>query len=92
MQLHNSDRDPDPDVWYLIPAQPENVATAEASFRRWNLVITTILGMIIVGLFMLAIIPKSNNGSAAQHAPAVIHKKLAPANKTATKVSEHLPI
>jgi len=64
----------DPQPWYLIPVEPG----AEASFRRWNLVIITILAALVLALFVSAVVPQTN-GSAAHHPPAKIHQTLAPA-------------
>lgn len=65
MQNRNSDRQP----WYIIPVKPG----ADATFRRWNLVVITILAALVLALFITAIVPRTT-GSAAHHAPAKIHK------------------
>jgi hypothetical protein len=92
MQRRNADREPASEVWYLVPVPPANVANSVASFRLWNFVIISILGMLVLGLFMLAIVPEQvHTGSAATHSPATTHKTLGPA-KTAPGTPEHLPI
>ena len=69
MQHRNSD----PQLWYIVPAKPG----AEASFRRWNFVIISILAALVLGLFLAAIFPQAP-GSAHHKAPTRIHKNLAP--------------
>lgn len=70
MQYRNIDREP----WYIVPVKPG----AEASFRRWNLVIITILAALVLALFVATVVPQTT-GSAAHQAPAKIHKAAVPA-------------
>jgi hypothetical protein len=70
-----------------------NVANSVASFRPWNYVIISILGMLVPGLFMLAIVPQQvPTGSAAAQSPATTHKSLGPAKTVAPGTPKHLPI
>jgi hypothetical protein len=73
MQLRNSD----PQRWYLVPVNPG----AEASFRRWNLVIILFLAMLVLGLFLPAIVPqRGSRASATSKVPLKIDKDPAPVN------------
>jgi|HubBroStandDraft_1064217.scaffolds.fasta_scaffold26568_3 hypothetical protein len=93
MQRRDADRERAPEVWYLVPVPPANVAMSVASFRRWNYVIISILGLLVLGLFMLALVPAQvNKGSAAAQSPATAHKTLRPAKTAAPGTPEHLPI
>jgi len=51
--------DPDARAWYFVPARPE----AEARFRRWNIVIITLLAMLVVGLFLTIVIPRASTSA-----------------------------
>jgi hypothetical protein len=63
----------DPQPWYIVPVKPG----AEASFRRWNFVIISILAALVLGLFLAAIFPQAPPGSAHHKAPTRVHKNLA---------------
>jgi hypothetical protein len=69
MQHRNSD----PQPWFIVPVKPG----ADAKFRRWNLVIISILAALVLGLFLAAISPQTP-GTAHHKAPAKIHQRLAP--------------
>jgi len=60
--------DSDPQPWYITPVTPG----ADARFRRWNLVIISILAAIFLGLFVALAIPQTN-GSAVHQAPRTLH-------------------
>jgi hypothetical protein len=93
MQRRDADRERAPEVWYLVAVPPGNVANSAASFRRWNYVIISILGMLVLGLLMLAIVPEQvHTGSAASQTPAKAHKSLGPAKTTTPTTSQRLPI
>jgi uncharacterized membrane protein len=48
--------------WHLVPVKPG----AEASFRRSNVIIISILGMLILGLLLVTFVPQvSSNATAA---------------------------
>jgi hypothetical protein len=69
MQHRNSD----PQPWFIVPVKPG----ADSNFRRWNVVIISILAALVLGLFLAAISPQPQ-GTAHHKAPAKIHQKLAP--------------
>jgi hypothetical protein len=69
MQHRNSD----PQLWCIVPVKPG----AEASFRRWNFVIISILAALVLGLFLAAIFPRAP-GSAHHKPPTKTHESLAP--------------
>jgi hypothetical protein len=59
--------DPDSQPWHFVPANPE----AEVRFRRWNLVIIFLLGMLVLGLFLTVVVPKpGTDTSFASKTPA----------------------
>ena len=59
--------DPDSQPWHFVPASPG----AEVRFRRWNLVIIILLGMLVLGLFLTVVVPKPGaDASFASKAPA----------------------
>jgi uncharacterized membrane protein YraQ (UPF0718 family) len=63
------------EVWYIVPEPPGNVAQSAASFRRWNIVIITILAGVVLGLFLGAVVPKATkSASALNTVPIKIHK------------------
>ena len=57
------------DPWYIVPVKPG----ADATFRRWNVVIISILAVLVLGISLALIIPQPT-GSAAHRAPGKIHK------------------
>jgi serine protease Do len=52
---------PDPRPYFLMPVK----ASTEASFRRWNKVIIVMLGMLVVGLLVVAFVPPAGSSSTA---------------------------
>jgi hypothetical protein len=52
-------RDPDFESWYFVPLDPYT----ESRFRRWNIVIIAILGFLILGLFLTAVIPNPQSAT-----------------------------
>ena len=57
-------RDPDFEPWYFLPRDPY----AEARFRRWNIVIISILGLLVLGLFLTVVIPNPESASRTSNA------------------------
>jgi len=59
--------DPDAHPWHFVPARPE----AEIRFRRWNIVIITLLALLVGGLFLTIVVPRPGSVDAfASKAPA----------------------
>jgi hypothetical protein len=54
-----------------VPVKPD----ADANFRRWNIVIITILGLLVLGVFLAAVKPETP-GTAHHQIPAKIQKNL----------------
>ena len=53
--------------YFLIPVK----ASQEASFRRWNRIFMVMLGLLVVGLLLIAFVPEAGSGSsAASHSAA----------------------
>jgi hypothetical protein len=50
---------PDPRPYFLIPVK----ASTEASSRRWNQVLIVMLGMLVVGLLLVAFVPQAGSSS-----------------------------
>ena len=46
--------DRDPARYYFIPVRPGSVA----SFKRWNMVIISILAALVLGVLVAAVVPK----------------------------------
>jgi hypothetical protein len=63
--MHHWNSDPGP--WYIVPVKPG----AEASFRRWNFVIISILAALVLALFVWVIVPQAP-GSAAHRVSSKI--------------------
>jgi hypothetical protein len=60
--------DPDFPPWNFLPVNP----ASEQRFRRWNIVIITLLGLLVLGLLLTAVVPQSSptsSSSAARKAP-----------------------
>jgi len=51
------------DSWLLIPVDPAFVA----SFRRWNIVISSALSFIVLGVFAMAFAPHPGHAASATH-------------------------
>jgi hypothetical protein len=65
--------------WYLVPMEPGMNAT----FRRWNIVIITILAFLVFGIFVAGIVPRLEGGtSAARKVTLKIDKNPAVASRT----------
>jgi hypothetical protein len=52
---------PNPLPYFLIPARANN----EANSRRWNQVLISILGILVIGIFLVALVPKGEISSSA---------------------------
>jgi len=52
-----SSRESEPQTWYFLPAQHGDLTKGVVSFRHWNIVIIAILGMMVLGLMLFAIVP-----------------------------------
>ncbi len=73
MQKKNSE---DP-MWHFVSPQPG----IEASFRRWNVVIISLLSMLVLGLFTLALVPQTGTAAAlTSKVPVKMDKDPAPVN------------
>lgn len=62
MQRWNSD----PQPWYIVPVK----LGAEASFRRWNFVIISILAALVLALFVAVIVPQVPTSATHAHKAA----------------------
>jgi hypothetical protein len=47
--------------YLLIPVK----ASQEASFRRWNRILMVMLGLLVVGLLLIAFVPEAGSRSSA---------------------------
>jgi len=47
--------------YFLIPVK----ASQEASFRRWNRILMVMLGLLVVGLLLIAFVPEAGSRSSA---------------------------
>lgn len=66
---------PNPRPYLLVPVK----TSTEASFRRWNQVLIIMLGLLVVGLLLIAFVPEAGSrSSAASKAPLKIDKDPAP--------------
>ncbi|MGB7844179.1 MAG: DegQ family serine endoprotease [Candidatus Acidiferrum sp.] len=73
--MRRSNRNPLP--YFLIPVK----ASTEASFRRWNQVLIAILGMLVLGILLVAIVPPAGStSSSASKVPLKIDKDPTPVN------------
>jgi hypothetical protein len=57
-----------PEPWYFVPVKPGS----DASFRRWNVVIISMLAALVLGLLLTAALPQPP-GSTVHKAPTKIH-------------------
>jgi hypothetical protein len=57
--------DPDLESFHFVPVDPR----AELRFRRWNLIIITLLVILVVGLSTIGLLPgiKMRNSVSASH-------------------------
>ena len=51
--------------YFLIPVR----ASQEESFRRWNRVLMLMLGLLVVGLLLIAFVPEAGSQSSAGNPP-----------------------
>ncbi len=79
----------EPRIWYLLPATHKNLANSVLSFRRWNIVIIAILGMMVLGIMLLAIVPSPAHSPTAAHAPLNHPESAAPAKHRISRVRTH---
>lgn len=54
-------RNSDPQPWHFVPLKPGD----EARARLWNFVIISILAVLVLGLFAVALVPQPNRGASA---------------------------
>ena len=47
--------------YFLIPVK----ASQEVSFRRWNRILMVMLGLLVVGLLLIAFVPEAGSRSSA---------------------------
>jgi hypothetical protein len=81
-------RESEPQTWYFLPAQHGDLTKSVVSFRHWNIVIIAILGMMVLGLMLFAIVPPPPAHSSTAHAPLKPPAVAAPAHRI-SKVREH---
>jgi hypothetical protein len=61
--------DPNSQGWYFVPAKPG----ADIRFRRGNVIIIVLLGMLVFGLFLTIVVPKPGADSTfASRTPAKV--------------------
>jgi hypothetical protein len=65
MQHWNSDLGP----WYIVPVKPD----AEASARRWNFVIISILAALVLALLVWVIVPQAPGSTAHRFSSKIDH-------------------
>jgi hypothetical protein len=86
----HSSRESEPQIWYFVPVQHKDLVNSVVSFRRWNIVIIAILGMMVLGLMLFAIVPPPPAHSpATAHAPLRPPASAAPAKHRISKVRTH---
>ncbi len=81
-----SSRESEPQTWYFLPAQHGDLTKSVVSFRHWNIVIIAILGMMVLGLMLFAIVPPPPAHSSTAHAPLKPPAGDAPAKHRISKV------
>jgi hypothetical protein len=84
-----SSRELEPETWYFLPAQHGDLKKNVLSFRHWNIVIIAILGMMVLGLMLFAIVPPPPTHSSTAHAPLKPPAAAAPAKHRISKVRAH---
>jgi hypothetical protein len=84
-----SSRESEPQTWYFVPAEHGDLTKSVVSFRLWNVVIITILGMMVLGLMLFAIVPPPPAHSSTAHAPHKPPATAAPAKHHISKVRAH---
>src|ERR1700739_4698142 len=73
MHGSNSERQ----LWHFIPVKPG----VEANFRRWNIALISMLTLIVLGVFMIAVVPgTANSPSPANMVPLKIDTNPSPVN------------
>jgi hypothetical protein len=65
--------DPNSELWHFLPPDP----VSEASFRGWNIVIISILGALVLGLLLLAVVPPYSVGNASTATKHLSVKRIA---------------
>jgi hypothetical protein len=55
--------------WHLAPVKPGE----EASFRRWDAIIISILSMLVLGLILLTVVPQTANNTTAATSASLNH-------------------
>ena len=86
----HSFRESEPRIWYFLPVQHGDLAKSVVSFRRWNIVIIAILGMMVLGLMLFAIVPPPPAHSpTTAHAPLRPPASAAPAKHRISKIRTH---
>jgi hypothetical protein len=64
-------------LWHFVPVKPG----MEASFRRWNIGMISMLTFVVLGVFTIAVVPgTANNPSPANKVPLKIDTNPAPVN------------
>jgi len=84
-----SSRESEPQTWYFVPAEHGDLTKSVVSFRHWNIVIITILGLMVLGLMLFAIVPPPPAHSSTAHAPHKPPATAAPAKHRVSKVRAH---
>jgi hypothetical protein len=84
-----SSRESEPQTWYFLPAQHGDLTKGVVSFRHWNIVIIAILGMMVLGLMLFAIVPPPPAHSSTAHAPLKPPASAAPAKHRISEVRAH---
>lgn len=66
-----------PERWYLVPIQPGTVAL----LRRWSVVCISLLGLLVLGFLLIAVVPqKAKSAAPANKVPLKIDTNPAPVN------------
>jgi hypothetical protein len=84
-----SSRKSEPQIWYFLPFQQADLTKSVVSFRLWNIVIIAILGMLVLGLMLFAIVPPPSEHSSTEHAPLKYPASAAPAKHRISKIRGH---
>jgi hypothetical protein len=84
-----SSRESEPKTWYFLPPQHGDLKKSVVRFRHWNIVIIAILGMMVLGLMLFAIVPPPPAHSSTAHAPLKPPAAAAPAKHRISKARAH---
>jgi hypothetical protein len=60
--------DSDPPPWHIVPVKPGD----EAGFRRWNIVVISILAALVLAVFLSVVVPQTPR-SISHKAPSKVH-------------------